>query len=170
MTLPESFERAFGTHDAYERNGDAFVLTTTRFDGRVTAAEHESHDWKLRYNVTVRAPMLSTVANDQVGPAVEEGWFETYERRLEDAAGAVRESVDVDDEVFESDGDAVAVFEFEWADADRAAEIAKALVEYAEGTYVEGVVPGYEYGDPVASMLSQATQGEGDGSRGGTPL
>jgi hypothetical protein len=114
--------------------------------------------------------MLSTVANDQVGPAVEEGWFETYERRLEDAAGAVRESVDVDDEVFESDGDAVAVFEFEWADADRAAEIAKALVEYAEGTYVEGVVPGYEYGDPVASMLSQATQGEGDGSRGGTPL
>jgi hypothetical protein len=170
MTVPESFERAFGAHDAYQREGDEFVLTTTYFDGRVTAADVEEGDWQLRYTVAVRAPMLSSATGDEVGPAVEEGWFETYQRRLEDAPGAVRADVDVEYDVVVESGDAVATFAFEWGNADRAADIAKALVEYAEGTYVEGVVPGYEYGDPVASMLASATQGEGEGSRGGTPL
>lgn len=168
MTLPEKAERAFGVHEAFERDGDEFILTTTAFDGRVTAAETD--DWALRYTVTVRAPMLSTaVESEVVGPAVEDGWFDTFALRLEDAPGAVRESVELSDlNVFEDDGDAVAVFAFEWGNADRAPDIAKALAEYVEGTYVEGVVPGYDYGEPVASMLSQASQGEGGGS--GTPL
>ena len=38
----------------------------------------------------------------------------------------------------------------------RAVEDAAALVEYVEGTYVQGVIPGYEYGDPVAGLLDRA--------------
>ena len=47
-------------------------------------------------------------------------------------------------------------------------DVAKTFVEYVEGTYVEGVVPGYDYRPPVSDLLSQA--GQGDGERGGTPL
>lgn len=169
--LPERFVRAFESHEAFERHGDWFAVTTTKFDGRVTAAETE--EWALSYTLEVRAPMLSTAAEDGVGSAVGDGWFETYERRLEDAAMAVREDVALDEQrVFEEAGEAVAVFGFEWGNADRAPDVAKAMTEYVEGTYMEGVVPGYEYGPPVSEMLSQARQGdgEGDGSRGPMPL
>ena len=152
--VPDRFVRAFEAHDAFERAGsEAFGLTTTRLDARVTAAETD--DWELRYTLTVRAPMLSTaVVGEAVGPAVEDGWFDTYELRLEDATGAVRHG-----------------FEFEWGNADRAPDIAKAIAEYAEGTYVEGVVPGYEYGPPVSDLLSSARQSdEGEGSSGPMPL
>jgi hypothetical protein len=166
MSLPERAERAFAAHDAFEPDGDGVELTTTAFEGRVTATETD--DWAIRYTVTVRAPMLSTAVEGPVGPAVEDGWFDTFALRLADAPGAVRASVDLDDlDVFEEDGDAVAVFTFTWGNADRAPAIAKALAEYVEGTYMEGIVPGYDYREPVASMLSQASQGE---SRGGTPL
>jgi ATP phosphoribosyltransferase len=47
--------------------------------------------------------------------------------------------------------------------SDGAADIAKAFVEYVEGTYVEGVIPGYEYADPVAGLRQRARQtGEAD--------
>jgi len=171
---PDRFVRAFEAHEAFERADDGwFGLTTTRFGARVTATGTD--EWALRYTVTVRAPMLSTaVVGEAVGPAVEEGWFDTYELRLEDAAGAVRQDVDLASyEVTERDGDAVATFEFEWGNADRAPAIAKAIAEYVEGTYVEGVVPGYEYGPPVSDLISSARQGgegEGEGSSGPMPL
>jgi hypothetical protein len=170
--VPDRFVRAFEAHEAFDAvDGQAFDLTTTRFDVRVTA--NETDDWALRYSVTVRAPMLSTaVVGGTVGSAVEEGWFDTYELRLEDAAGAVRHGVDLADyEVLELDGDAVATFEFEWGNADQAPAIAKAIAEYAEGTYVEGIVPGYEYGPPVSELLSSARQtSDGEGSSGPMPL
>ena len=169
--LPDRAVRAFETHDAFERAGPAwFAVTTTRFDGRVTA--EETDDWALTYTLEVRAPMLSTATEDDVGDAVEEGWFETYELRLEDATMTVREDVDLADQrVFEEAGDAVAVFEFEWGNADRAPDIAKAMAEFVEGTYVEGVVPGYEYTQPVSDLLSRARQSSGDErDRGPMPL
>jgi hypothetical protein len=173
--LPERAARAFETHDAFERSDDAdswFDVTTTRFDGRVTAAETD--EWELEYTLEVRAPMLSTATEEQVGNAVEEGWFETYELRLEDAPMAVREDVDLSDRrVFEEAGDAVAVYVFEWGNADRAPDIAKAIAEFVEGTYVEGVVPGYQYGPPVSELLSRAqhsSEGDGESGRGPMPL
>jgi len=169
---PDRFVRAFEAHEAFERADDGgFGLTTTRFGASVTA--NETDEWALRYTVTVRAPMLSTaVVGEAVGPAVEDGWFDTYALRLEDAAGAVRHDVDLAAyEVTERDGDAVATFEFEWGNADQAPAIARAIAEYAEGTYVEGVVPGYEYGPPVSDLLSSARQGgEDEGSSGPMPL
>lgn len=153
---------AFKAHDAYEREeGEEFRLTTTAFDGRVRFEETDGY--AVAYELTVRAPMLSTATSGTVGPAVEDGWFDTYALRLEDAAGSVRDTVDVEYEVYEADGDAVAIFRYEWGDPNRAAAIAKALAEYTEGTYVEGIVPGYEYEEPVASLVSSASHGEGQG-------
>ncbi|WP_254840648.1 DUF5813 family protein [Natronomonas marina] len=169
-TPPERAVRAFDAHDAFERDGEWFAVTTTTFDGRVTA--EATDEWALYYTLEVRAPTLAAATADEVGPAVESGWFDTYERRLEDATMAVREDVELDEQrVFEEAGDAVAVFGFEWGNADRAPDIAKAIAEFVEGTYVEGVVPGYEYEPPVSELLSRARQSGGEGGeRGPMPL
>jgi len=167
--FPDRAVRTFEGHDAFERDGEWFTVTTTAFDGRVTAAPTEG--WEIAYTLEVRAPTLSTATADPVGDAIEEGWFETYERRLEDAGMAVREDVEIDAlRVFEEAGEVVAVFEFEWGNADRAPAIAKAVAEYVEGTYMEGIVPGYEYEPPVAELLSRARQGDDTEGRGPMPL
>ena len=167
--LPERAIRAFERHEAFEREGEWFSLTTTKFDARVTAAETDG--WALSYTLEVRAPMLSTAAEGSVGSAVEEGWFETYELRLEDAAMALREELTFDDQrVIEKAGEAVAIFVFEFGNADRVPDVTKAIAEYVEGTYLEGIVPGYEYGPPVSSLLSQARQSDSEGDRGPMPL
>lgn len=160
--LPERAARAFERHDAFERNGEWFELTTTGFDGRVTAATTDGA--AIAYTVEVRAPMLSTAVSGTVGAAVEDGWFETYELRLEDAPMAVRGSLTLDEQrVFEETGEAVAIFEFELENADRAPDASKAIVEFVEGTYVEGVIPGYDYVPPVSPLLSEALRAGGGG-------
>jgi hypothetical protein len=167
--LPERAVRAFQRHDAFERDGDEFRVTTTTFDGRVTAAETDGR--APSYSLTVRAPTLSAATEEEVGAAVAAGWFDTYERRLEDAPMAVRFDVDLEAlGVTEEDDEVVAVFEFRWRNADQAPDIARAMAEYVEGTYMEGIVPGYEYRPPVSEMLSRARQSDAEGDRGPMPL
>lgn len=167
--LPERAVRAFERHDAFEREDEWFAVTTTAFDARATV--EDTDEWALSYTVEVRAPMLSSAAKGSVGPAVEDGWFETYELRLEDAAMALTDPITFTRyRVVEEAGDAVAVFEFEFENADRVPPIVKAIAEFVEGTYMEGIVPGYEYGPPVSALLSRARQSDGEGDRGPMPL
>ncbi|MFT4922910.1 MAG: hypothetical protein ACI8XM_002129 [Haloarculaceae archaeon] len=164
--LPDGVERAVEGRDAFERDGDGFRVTTTAFDGRVTALEGPD---ATVYTVTVRVPTLDAATADGVGGAVEDGWFETLERRLEDAPKATRADVELANYDVERDGEEVFVtYGFEWEGPGRAADIAKTFVEYVEGTYVEGIVPGYEYVSPVADLIDSASQGEG--GSGGMPL
>jgi len=169
--MPDSADRAFGRHDAFERtdDGGAFELTTSAFGGRVTAAETGSY--RIAYTITVSVPTLDAATADEVGDAVSKGWLDTLERRLEDAPQATRSDVDLAGfDVELADREVFITFQFEWDNADRAADIAKTFAEYVEGTYVESVVPGYDYEGAVADLLSSASQrGEG-GTRGGTPL
>ena len=165
-TLPEQAVRAFETHDAFERDGDGFAVTTTTFVGRVTA--EPTDDPSIHYTLEVRAPTLQAATADEVGEALVEGWFDTYELRLEDAPTAVRGNLELDEQRVVAEGDeAVAVFGFEQENADRAPDVVKAVAEYVEGTYMEGIVPGYDYVPPVSKMLSQARQSGGDGGGGG---
>ncbi|MFC7228081.1 DUF5813 family protein [Salinirubellus salinus] len=166
---PEKFVRAFDAHDAFERDGEGFVVTTSTFGGRVTA--EETDDWALVYSLEVRVPMLSATTEEAVGPAVEEGWFDTFALRLEDAPGAVRQDLSLDAyEVERVADEAVATFEFEWGNADHVPRMTKAMAEYVEGTYVEGIVPGYQYGSPVSELLSSARSSGGDGDGSGDPM
>jgi hypothetical protein len=162
--LPAAVDRAFARHEAFERDGDGFVVGTTAFEGRVTAVDGGG---RAAYTVTVRAPTIQATTADDVGEAVTEGWFDTLRRRLADAPKATRSDVDLGTFDVERDGEDVYVtYGFEWDDPGRAADIARTFVEYVEGTYVEGVIPGYEYEPPVADLLERASRGEG----GGTPL
>lgn len=159
--------QAFDDHDAFDRDGTAYALSTTPFDAHV-----EVTDEPARYRVTVRVPGLDATTEEPVEDVLCEGWFDTLSLRLEDAPGVTRANIDVPEPTVERLGEAVRVaFEFAHDDPPRAAAAAKALIEYVEGTYVEGIVPGYSYRPPVSDLLSRARQqSEGDGESGAMPL
>jgi len=166
--VPEAASSALRSHDAVVVETDGYAITSTAFDAGVTASEAEggAHAW----TVTVTVPSLETATSDPVGEAVANGWFETFERRLADAPKATRAPLELDDLTVERAGlDVVVTFRFTWDGPRRAVDIAKTLVEYVEGTYVEGTIPGYTYEPPVSDLLSAADTG-GDAERGGTPL
>lgn len=166
---PAEAERALAAHDAIAEHADEYAVTTTVFESTVSASAGED-DGQTRWTVTVTVPSLEAATSDHVGQAVADGWFETFERRLADAPVAMRADLTLDELDVERRGLEVRVtFQFTWPNADRALDIAKTLVEYVEGTYVEGIVPGYSYESPVADLISQAETG-GDAERGGTPL
>ncbi len=128
----------------------------------MTATEGEK--WRTNYEVTVRAPSLQAATSDEVGDAVIDGWFETLERRLEDAPKATRTAVELDDySVVEAGEQVVVTFEYTMGGERQAADVAKTFVEYVEGTYVEGVIPGYDY---VASWLTCSIRRVPAGARG----
>jgi hypothetical protein len=165
---PEPARRAFDAHDAFapSDDGTAYDLETTAFEGSVTAAATDGP--ADRYTLTVRVPTLDGAVEEDVGEHLQEGWFETFELRLADAPGAVRDAVAVDElDVRTVGDDVVATFAFTYGDADRAPDVAKAMAEYVEGTYVEGVVPGFSYRPPVSELLSRAREG---GNEGGGPM
>jgi len=167
--VPDDVAEAFDRHDSLVPAGDSYAVETTNFDGRVTATEGE--EWRTNYEVTVKAPSLQAATSDEVGDAVIDGWFETLERRLEDAPKATRTAVELDDYSVVEDGEQVVVtFEYTMGGERQAADVAKTFVEYVEGTYVEGVIPGYDYVGVVADLLDSASTGGSEGARGSTPL
>lgn len=168
-TIPDEAREAFESHDWIVKTEEGFAVETTVFDGFVTASE--GPDWKHTYTVTVYVPTIGEAAADSVGDAVEDGWQETLERRLEDAPKATRAQVQLHRFDIDSLGEELQItYTFEWGEPSRATAIAKTFVEYVEGTYVESIIPGYEYEPPVADLLSSASHSESDARRGGTPL
>ncbi len=174
--LPARVVQAFDAHDAFDRNDDGqwYSVQTTRFEGRVTATplgDASAAPDAVQYTVEVTAPLLSTVTTDPVGSAVEAGWLETYELRLADAPMAVPHDLTLDAyRVIQEAGDVVAVYRFTWASPDHVPEIVKAITEFVEGTYMEGIIPGYAYEPPVSDMLANARQSDEDGDHGPMPL
>jgi hypothetical protein len=166
--VPEAARGAFEAHDAFSWGEGAYRLETTSFDGRVRVGEADA-EWALRYTVSVRAPTLDAAVEEDVGPNLQEGWLDTFELRSADAPTAVRERVTLDDHSVEvEDGEVVVEYDFTHGNADRAPDVTKAIAEFVEGTYMEGIVPGFTYRPPVADLLDEATQGEG--SEGGGPM
>jgi len=173
--VPSAVAGAFERHDAFERDGDAFALETTAFDVAATAAEAASDETAGTFKVRTAVPTLSaTVADpDDVAPVVEDGWLETFERRLEDAFDVAKAAEDGASQVVH-EGDRVHVeLEYESASAHAGVSDAKALAEYVEGTFLQGLVPGYDYVGVAADLRSAASQNAGtggDSDRSGTPL
>lgn len=167
-------DRAFEDHDAYltsetDATRPRYTLQTTAFDGEVFLPQADAAE--PTYEVVVRTPTLEAATSEQVGPAVAVGWFETFKKRLGDAPGATRHDVSLDAFGVAEDDDTVVVrYEFVEANPQIAADVAKTFVEYVEGTYVEGVVPGYQYEGAVAELIGEAAAHGSEGNVGGTPL
>ena len=164
---PEAVRAAASDRSAFEQARDGYRVTTTRFDAGVTAGPG-SAEWATAFTVTVEVPTLPAAVDGEVGEAVAEGWLDTFERRLGEAHKSTRASVDPELTVAATADTVTVTYEFELGSERQGLDVAKTFVEYVEGTYVEGVVPGYDYRPPVSDLLSQA--GQGDGERGGTPL
>lgn len=152
-----------GDGEADEENDrPTYSVQSTPFDATVRL--HPAGG-VITYHVTVRAPTLSAaVRGEEVAPVVQEGWLDTFSLRLEDVGGATR--ADPEPPLVRLDADrgrVVVETAFETGIAAQGADDAKAVVDYVEGTYVEGIVPGYDYGDPVAGLLDRARTGAVDG-------
>lgn len=191
--LPDALERELERHEAFDRAADdAYALTTTVFDAVVTGApvaeasetaddlEETNETDAVRIVARVTVPSLeAAVTGETVAPVVAEGWLETFERRLADVFDVARTASDAEPTV-EADGETVRVtLEYVARDAEQGVADAKALVEYVEGTYAQGLVPGYEYDGPAARLLENARErgqrgGDGGATRGedggSTPL
>lgn len=151
-------DRAFERHDAFdrrERDEPTYGLTTTVLETSVRPRD--------RVSITVTVPGIdAAVSGETVADVVADGWFETFERRLADVYGVA--STDGEGPTIERDAREIRVrLEF---DSSRPAEDAKALIEYVEGTYVQGLIPGYEYRGPAGELLEAATE---RGRQGGEP-
>ncbi|WP_254808480.1 DUF5813 family protein [Natronosalvus amylolyticus] len=183
--LPEPMRVAFDSHDAFTRtdemdganetddsNADegGYRLETTVFETVVTADPAEGkRDGEI--TVTMTLPTLDAASEDHVAPIVEEGWFDTFERRLEDVFTVAETgtyeppSVDYDAEA----GDVRVTLEYVAWDARTGVEDAKVLIEYVEGTYAQGLIPGYTYRGPAETLLATAQQAGTDAAAGNEP-
>ncbi len=158
--LPGRVRRAFADHRGFEEAGiDEYVSTATPFDATVTVETAE--DGRVRYTVVVRVPTLSAVVDGDVADVVEEGWAETFELRVEDADGVTKVERGLDPAVRHLDDELVVTVTYTDINERRGVDDAAALVTYVEGTYVQGVIPGYDYTEPVTSLLSSAKDAGG---------
>jgi hypothetical protein len=160
--LPDRVERAFAGHEAYEpADGATFAVTTTPFEAVVAV---RVGDDGVVAEVTVWVPTLSAATGDHVADVVEDGWLDTFERRMADAEQALSRGQSVDPTVRVEVEEVVVEGVVEAGAPTPAADDARSLVEYVEGTYMEGVVPGYDYREPVAGLRERARQaGDADG-------
>lgn len=164
--LPDRALRAFRAHDAFESDDgdDRFVATATPFEGVVVAAPGDGGE--IEFEIVVRVPMLDEVTEGDVAPVVEEGWYETFERRLDGIGGGVLAGDhDPEPSVTETvhEGTRSAEVRITLADIDpaRGVDDAAALVDFVEGTFVQGVIPGYDYTEPVSDILAEARRAGG---------
>lgn len=156
--LPLAVERELESHDAFGRTDDGYELRTTVFDTIVTADEAEGKR-DGRFLVTVSVPTLDAVVVDEsVADVVEDGWVETFERRLGDLFGLAHTDTHEDPVLERDDREVDVILEYVAWDAGDGVEDAKTLIEYVEGTYAQGIIPGYEYRGPAAELLDSAQQ------------
>jgi hypothetical protein len=174
--VPDAVARAFEAHDAFEPRPTAgeYDCTTTPFAVVATANAHDAEGRDARLRLRVELPLLDAVTEEEVGAAVAAGWRESLERHLTDAADVAEVDADHGPIVEQSDDRLELTVAFPAWTASTGVEALKTIVEYAEGSYLQAVIPGYTYQEPVASLLSRASErgGDDDGSarRGGTPL
>lgn len=164
--LPGRVSRAFRDHGSFEpAGGGVWTATTTAFDAAVEAEPTPENDGRIRFSVTVRVPLLSAVTVDAVADVVETGWYETFERRVVDVGDLTRGNHEFDPRVERDDPEIVVEFTLTDINERRGVDDAGALIDFVEGTYVQGVIPGYEYTEPVVGIISSARR-QGGGSEG----
>ena len=161
--VAEVFER----HDAFERRDPAdgqdeferderFSLSTTVFDATVTATT-DSEDDAHRFHIRIDLPTLdAAVANETVASIVEDDWTATFERRLDDVFTVANTDSHEEPTVDRERSSLVVRLAYTARGPSSGVEDAKALIEYVEGTYAQGLIPGYTYRGPAGELVANA--------------
>ncbi|MFW6384495.1 MAG: DUF5813 family protein [Halodesulfurarchaeum sp.] len=139
---------AFRSAPGYEeRSPDTFELRGLDFEGRVI----------VRDGTPILQQELPTldgaVVGETVAAVVEEGWLETFRRRVTDVTGATGH--EIGDPAVEQQGQTVEVRIPIKAGA-KGPEAARHAATFVEATWVEGIVPGYEYEPRVQAIRDRA--------------
>jgi len=157
--FPARVRRAFTDHTAFEQADDAtFESTATTFDGVVEATDVDGH---IRFDIEVSVPLLNSATEDEVAAVVEDGWYETFELRVKDIGGVFRTERDLEPTVRRQSDTILVEASFEDINERRGVDDAAAVIDYVEGTFVQGIIPGYEYTDPVSGIIDRAREAAG---------
>ncbi len=150
MTATDAFE----AHEAFEAvEEEVYEVVEADFEARVHVDSGERR-------VVCDVPTLdAAVEGETVGDALVAGWFDTLERRLEHPGGVTR-GPDPELASVEELEDTVTVW-MHHSGGLAPAEDALAVVNFVEGTWFEGIVPGYDYREDVAAMRNRAHEGGG---------
>lgn len=149
--MTDGHASAFEAHPRFERREDGvYALEQMDFEAWVRIDEGA-------VVLVEEVPTLdATVVGETVAPVVAEGWLETFERRIEDVSGVVE--APMDEPEVHRDGDVIRI-ETRIAVGDRGKpDEVLAAANYIEGTWVEGIIPGYEYDDRVQAIRNRARQ------------
>ncbi len=158
--LPGRVRRAFRSHPSFESSEPAtFTSVTTPFDGVVTAEQQENGH--IRFVVRTTVPLLNAVTEDDVADVVEDGWYETFELRVADIGGIFKTTRDLDPTVTRHADSVVVEAAFTDINEQRGVADAGAVIDFVEGTFVQGIIPGYEYTEPVSEIIDQARRAAG---------
>lgn len=146
---------AFETHEAFTRvEGERFAFEDGDFEAIVDAGAG-----RLRVEVPTLA---AAVEGDAVGDSVADGWYRTLERRLEHVEGVTRGPDPDPPEVVRGVETVTVEFDLDLEEGGAPAEDAAALVRFVEGTWFEGIVPGYDYREDVEAMRNRAHETGGE--------
>ncbi len=167
--FPDPVARELEAHDAFEpADNDTYRLTTTVFEATVIASDAEGKR-DGEFTVTVSLPTLdAAVANEAVASVVEDGWFETLERRLEDVFSVAHTYTR---RSYRRTRHRVGHGHARVSRLGRCGgrRRRQSLIEFVEGTYAQGIIPGYKYRGAAATLLENAqTQGQ-DAAEGDDP-
>ncbi|MFB6132527.1 MAG: DUF5813 family protein [Halanaeroarchaeum sp.] len=142
---------ALAAHEQIEERGDAFVPTETTFEACVTVEGD-------RVRVESAVPTLDAVVDGEtVAPVVEDGWLETFERRVRNVDGVTRAEEAAVATVERRDSSVTVVVDLR-STPDTVGDDVVAVDSFVEGTWMEGIVPGYDYVDRVQQLRERARQ------------
>ncbi|MFB6104798.1 MAG: DUF5813 family protein [Halobacteriaceae archaeon] len=106
--------------------------------------------------VTVEVPTIDAVVVGDVADVVVDGWYETLVRRLDGVTTATAATVAAP--TVERLSEQVVVGMEVTPRPDHVAEDVVAVVNFVEGTWVGGIIPGYDYVDEIEGLRIQAAE------------
>jgi hypothetical protein len=145
--IADAFRAAPGYH---EQEAGVFDVGRLNFDGQLTVS-------KGKVVLTLTVPTLdAAVENETVAPVVEEGWEETFERRLKDVTNLV--STLTEEPKVTNVKESLRVTMSFQRESSTLTESVRNAANYVEGTWIEGIIPGYEYEDRVQAIRERASK------------
>ena len=148
-------ERALRRHDSVSAPTDGVArVTTTPFDATIAVGAGENG--AVRFTTTARVPFIGEVTTETIADVVADGWADTFRRRVENVGRVTAGDHDLSPSVERDGNELVARVTLSDLDANRGANDAVAFADYVEGVYVQGVIPGYDYTEPVVGLIDAA--------------
>jgi len=170
--MTEAGGAPLGRHSKFEqRNRRTFDALPSPFDATVEVGADVDvtppSEETVGYRLGVTLPTLgAAVAGEAVSDVLEDGWYDTLYRRLQNVSGVTTTSAVSAPDITREDETVSVAFEWHSSPVSAPGE-ALSLLTFVEGTWMQGVVPGYDYTAEVEALRSRARQ---QGQREPTPL